>query len=270
MVHFDVVPGDVAADLRARADADRPRAGGDVPRYFGPGSDGDTLFGTEAAEDLVVPADDKRLGADVAVEATVVADPSGGGDPPGVVAHTGRPRDNDWLVLALVARQRLQHLLGGLFLADPQELGEIDDEECDRGHGVADDNPARGLEAVVDVDVVADVEVTGDLQLAADVDAFAEVGVLPDEDVAVDLTPHVQPAIARSLDVAAEADALACDDVPPADPELHVALPADEDVAVGYEVVFLDVGPVRDDQFVEWVRAEYRHSQTPVFAVLKA
>jgi hypothetical protein len=76
------------------------------------------------------------------------------------------------------------------------------------------------------------------------VDALAEVRVLADEDVAGDLTPDVESAVAVGLDVAAEADALARHHVPTADPELHGTLPADEHVTVGDEVVFLDGGPV--------------------------
>jgi hypothetical protein len=73
---------------------------------------------------------------------------------------------------------------------------------------------------------------------------LAEVGVFADEDVPVHVTPDVEATVAFGLDVAAEADALARHHVPATDAELDGALPTDEHVTVGDEVVFLDSGPV--------------------------
>jgi hypothetical protein len=89
------------------------------------------------------------------------------------------------------------------------------------------------------------------------VDPFAEVGVVADEDVAVDVTPHVESAVAVGLDIAAEADPLARDDGPTADAQLDDALAADEYVTVGDQVVFLDVGSVGHGEFVQWVRTKH-------------
>jgi len=130
---------------------------------------------------------------------------------------------------------------------------EVDEEEDDGRHGVADDDPAVGLEAVLDVDVVADVEVAGDLRLAVDVDPLAQVGVLADEDVVADVAPHVEAAVAFGLDVAVEAHPLVGDDRVAAHAELDGGLAADDDVALRHEVVLLDCGPVRNRETVEGI-----------------
>jgi len=85
------------------------------------------------------------------------------------------------------------------------------------------------------------------------VDPFSEVCVLADEDVVRDARPHVQPAVLFGLDVAAETDPLAGDDVPPAYAELDGTLAARDDVPLRHEVVFLDGCPVREDEFVEGI-----------------
>lgn len=101
-------------------------------------------------------------------------------------------------------------------------------------------------------------------------DPFAEVCVLTDEDVVGDDTPHVESAVAIGLDVTAEADPLARDDVSTTDPELDGTLSTDDDVPVGHEVVFLDVRLVGDDEFVQRVRTEGRHTSNTVFGRIKA
>ncbi len=81
-------------------------------------------------------------------------------------------------------------------------------------------------------------------------DPLTEVGVLAGQHVARDVTPRVESAVPLGLDIAAERDTLARDDVPAADTELHVTLTGDDDVAVCHQVVLLGVGPVGDQQFV--------------------
>ena len=177
---------------------------------------------------------------------------------------TSAPR----VIRPFVFCKRGEHLFGRLLLTDAEQLREVDKQEDDRRHRVADDDPTVRLEPVVDVHVVADVEVAGDLEFAVDADAFPEIGVFTDEDVVGDGTPHVESAVAFGFDVAAELDAFARHDRVAPDPEVNRALTADDDVAVGHEIVFLDGGPVGDGHSVEWVGTE-SHSHISAFRCLK-
>jgi hypothetical protein len=88
-------------------------------------------------------------------------------------------------------------------------------------------------------------------------DPFAQIGVAADEDVALDVTPHIEAAIAVSLDISLDGHPLAGDDGPALDAQLDGALSANEHVAIGSEIVLFDVGPVGDREFVERIRAKH-------------
>ena len=224
----------------------------------GSAADADRALRAEATEHLGLRADLDVRRTDVAVQPAVVADGRRRRDPPGVVGDARTTRDPRGLRrLRVVRERRRRDLLGGFLLADTEQMRQIHEQEDDRRHRVSDDDPAVRLEPLVDVDVVADVQIPRDDELAGDVDAFTEVGVVTDEHIAVDLTPHVESAVAVGFDVTAEANALAGHHAAAADAEFDGALSTDEDVTVGDEVVFLYVSPVRDHEFLEGIRTEH-------------
>jgi hypothetical protein len=85
-------------------------------------------------------------------------------------------------------------------------------------------------------------------------DPLTQVCITTDKRVPGNITPHVQSAVAVRFDVAAEPNSFSSENAPPTDTKLNGTLTADNNVAIGHQIMFLDSSSVRDGETVQRVR----------------